>query len=123
MTIKHPTPADIPQLRQLWQQAFGDEDNFLDLFFDTAFSPERSMCLFAGDTCAAALYWFDCSYPHGKLAYIYAVATHPNHREQGLCRQLMAQTHQLLTRRGYAGTVLVPGEPGLFAMYAKMPKL
>lgn len=120
MNIDHPAKDQIPALRALWKCAFGDDDAFLDDFFRTAFYADRCRCISAENEIAAALYWFDCSYTHGKIAYIYAVATHPNHRGQGLCRQLMADTHALLAQLGYAGAVLVPGEPGLFAMYEKM---
>ena len=34
MKIDHPDMTRIPALRQLWQEAFGDSDAFLDRFFD-----------------------------------------------------------------------------------------
>ena len=33
MIIDQPTAAQQRQLRSLWQEAFGDEDSYLDLFF------------------------------------------------------------------------------------------
>ena len=36
MTFDYPTPQQLPGLRQLWQQVFGDTDEFLDAFFSTA---------------------------------------------------------------------------------------
>ena len=120
MRIDHPVTTQIHALRQLWQEAFGDTDAFLDGFFDWVFSPDRCRCIFAGKEAAAALYWLDCDYNGEKLAYLYAVATAKASRNQGLCRKLMEDTHALLQARGYAGTVLVPGDAGLFAMYEKM---
>ena len=120
MTIKHPVRSDIPGLRSLWQQAFGDTDTFLDSFFATAFSSDRSLCVSADDTIAAALYWFDCSCRGKKTAYLYAVATDENHRGKGLCHALMNKTHQLLLDSGYAGAILVPGSESLFRFYENM---
>jgi len=120
MKIKNAAHADIPALRALWKEAFGDTDAFLDSFFSTGFSEERSRCVFVGDALAAALYWFDCTVGDAKIAYIYAVATAAAHRGQGLCRTLMDSTHDQLRQLGYAGAVLVPGETDLFAMYEKM---
>lgn len=120
MTIDIPVSSQIPALRRLWKQAFGDTDAFLDAFFSTAFSPERCRCVTVEGKLAAALYWFDCTYPYGKLAYIYAVATEEACRGQGLCRALMADTHTLLASAGYAGAVLVPGSEGLFRFYSSM---
>lgn len=120
MAIDFPQIYQIPQLRQLWKLAFGDEDAFLDSFFGTGFSPERCRCMMDGEIVAAALYWFDCQYAGEKYAYLYAVATHPDYRKQGLCHSLMADTHALLESRGYAGTLLVPQEEGLRKLYSSM---
>ncbi len=120
MNIDYPTREQIPALRTLWKQAFGDTDAFLDLFFSTAYAPRRCRCTNAQGQTVAALYWFDCTADGEKFAYLYAVATDPAFRGQGLCRRLMDDTHRLLKEQGYAGTVLVPGEPELFAMYEKM---
>lgn len=120
MKIDHPRRKDIPGLRVLWKEAFGDEDAFLDTFFAEAFSEERSLCIHVDDVVAAALYWFDCHLDGRKLAYLYAVATGNAFRGQGLCSRLITQTHALLSRQGYAGVVLVPGSEDLFRMYEKM---
>lgn len=118
MIIDKPSADLVPALRRLWQQAFGDTDAFLDGFFDAGFSPDRCRCIIE-DVPIAALYWFDCTWENKKLAYIYAVATEEDLRGQGLCRVLMENTHLYLKLEGYAGTVLVPGTPGLVDMYRK----
>lgn len=120
MQIDHPSAHHMPQLRQLWQDAFGDTDAYLDSFYRTAYAPDRCRCILEGDQIAAVLYWMDCQLKEQKLAYIYAVVTHPGHRGKGLCRMLMENTHRLLAARGYSGTLLVPQQEGLRAMYAGM---
>ena len=108
------------ELRQLWQEAFGDSEQTLDNFSATGFSPDRRHYLCDGDTPVSALYWFDCQLQGKKLAYIYAVATLKSHRGQGLAQRLMAETHEILKEKGYAGAILVPGEKDLFAFYEKL---
>lgn len=120
MTIKHPTPAQIPALRQLWKQAFGDTDAFLDDFFRLAFSGKRCFCVTEAGRLVSALYWFDCQCQGQKLAYLYAVATDTAFQNRGICRALMEHTHRHLTASGYAGALLVPGSEGLFRFYEKM---
>ena len=120
MIIDHPRPEQIRGLRQLWQEAFGDTDAFLDTFFDTAFSPNRCFCASDRDVPVSALYWFDCTCREKKVAYLYAVATDIRYRGQGLCRQLMEHTHAHLKRLGYAGAILVPGSKELFRFYEKL---
>ena len=120
MNCINPSPSHIPALRHLWQVAFGDEDAFLDLFFSHAFSPSRCRCIMDGETVAAAHYWFDTECEGQKFAYLYAVATEPAYRGQGLCRQLTEDLVSLLTQRGYHGIILVPQNPQVVQMYRKL---
>lgn len=120
MKIDPPTAGQLPALKALWKTAFGDTDDFIDGFFRTAFSPDRCRCAFIGGSLAGMLYWFDCECRGQKLAYIYAVATAPAFRRRGICHGLMADTHTWLADRGYAGALLVPGEPSLAALYGTM---
>lgn len=120
MKIDYPDTAQIPGLRQLWQQAFGDDDAFLDKFFEFGFSPDHCRCAVEAGQTAAALYWFDMTCRGRKIAYLYAVATEKSHQNRGLCRVLMADVHEILAQQGYAGTILVPEDEKLAAMYEKM---
>ena len=119
MIIKNPAPEDIPALRSLWKEAFGDTDAFLDKFFRVGFAFDRCQLLMASGQPAAALYWFDCTWDGKKVAYLYAVATKKAMQGQGLCRKLMEDTHKHLQGLGYAGAALVPGNEGLFSLYEK----
>ena len=117
MLPEHPTQEMTCQLRRLWQEAFGDTQEYLDGFFRVGFSPENCLCIRQEGNIAAALYWLDMTCRGEKTAYIYAVATAQAYRGQGLCRRLMERTHRILKDRGYAMAVLVPQEPGLVRMY------
>ena len=107
------------QLRSLWKIAFGDDDTFLDMFFSTAYDPQRCRYLTEGDQITAALYWLDTHYAGQRFAYLYAVAVAKSHRGQGLCRTLIEDTHTHLTLRGYAGCLLYPGSESLRELYRK----
>ena len=120
MTISEPGSRDQESLRKLWKAAFGDSDDFLDMFYARGFAPHRCRCVFDGNRVAAVLYWFDCLCQGRKLAYIYAVATDPAYRNRGLCRLLMEDTARHLKSLGYAGALLLPQDPGLRRMYEKM---
>lgn len=119
MVVDHPSPEQIPALQRLWQQVFEDTTEFIRLFFSCAYAPDHCLCL-VKEQPVAALYWLDCHYHGEKYAYLYAVATHPEHRGKGFCRQLMEKTHRLLAHRGYTGALLVPQTPELREMYGKM---
>ncbi len=120
MKITNPTLQQIPRLRALWQEAFGDDDSFLDSFFSEAFGRKRCRCVTVDGKIVAMLYWFDCEYANKPIAYIYAVATAEGYRGQGICNKLMKDTHKHLRNLGYTGAVLVPGSEALFKFYERM---
>ena len=119
MIINAPIPGQVPALRRLWQEAFGDTDAFLSSFFAVTDGQHGFTATQDGQV-AGALYWFDCTCRGKKLAYLYGVATAKAFRGQGVCHALMEHTHRHLQEAGYAGALLVPGEESLFRFYGKM---
>lgn len=120
MTINAPKRSQIPAMRRLWQEAFGDTEEFLDIFGKTAFDVNRSRIVVADGNVAAALYWFDCLHMERRIAYVYAIATAEAYRGRGICHALMENTQRHLMKLGYEGAVLVPGSEGLFRFYESM---
>lgn len=121
MLPDYPTPDLSIQLRKLWKTAFADDDVFLDHFFETGFSPRRCRCVVNEEKkLLSVLYWFDAEYEGYSYAYLYAVATDPQYRHQGLLRYLLEDTYQLLRQQGCAGVLLLPGDDSLRQMYRKL---
>lgn len=120
MKSQYPDKFHEPQLKKLWREAFGDGENFIETFLTSAYASSRCRILTDGEQVAAMLFWLDGEYKGQKWAYLYGVATAPRYRGQGLCRRLLAQTHELLACRGYAGTILYPADGDLRQMYGKM---
>lgn len=119
MKIDFPVPRQYKQLMQLWQEAFGDTEEFIDGFFCTAFSPARCRCMVINKKVAAALYWMDVRMGKQRYAYIYAVAVAEKRRGKGLGRQLLEDAQAHLALRGYEGILLVPQEESLRRYYEK----
>ena len=120
MRFDMPAPGWEYKLRELWREAFGDDDTFLGCFYTAGYAPGRCRVAVEGDALAAAAYWFDVSCRGQKMAYLYGVATAKAFRGRGICHALMADIHTLLKEAGYAGTVLVPAKPELRRLYAGM---
>ena len=131
-TINEPTADMLPALRDLWKEAFGDNDAFLDCFYSTAFDTSRCRVACVDNTSseiktddshnttpniAAALYWFNCIVDDQRVAYIYAVATAKAYRGNGACHILLEDTHKHLKSLGYSSVVLVPGNEALVNLY------
>ena len=119
MKIDFPVPKQYKQLIALWQEAFGDTEEFIDGFFCTAFSPARCRCMVINKKVAAALYWMDVRKGKQRYAYIYAVAVAKNRRGKGLGRQMLEDAQAHLALRGYDGILLVPGSESLRSYYEK----
>lgn len=120
MILREPRPGEEPQLRRLWQEAFGDPDAFLNLFFAYGYSSRRCRCAWEGEQLLAALYWFEVTVAQQKQAYLYGVATAKASRGKGICRSLMADAHVHLREQGYTGAMLVPDGQRLAEMYGRM---
>ena len=120
MKIDHPVPKQYKQLIRLWQEAFGDTEEFIDGFFRTAFSPARCRCMVIDEKVAAALYWMDVRLSEQRFAYLYAVAVAKKHRDKGLGKMILQDVHEQLFLRGYGGVLLVPGSESLRGYYEKL---
>ena len=120
MIIKEPTQADLPAMKALWHQAFGDPDGFIEGFFQKGYSKDRCLVLYEDQSPAAVAYWFDCLWEDKKCAYVYGVATAADHQGKGFCRALMTHLQEKLTAGGYAGAILVPAKEDLFTLYQKL---
>lgn len=119
-SINAPEENHLEELQKLWAEAFDDTANFIQLFFDTAYSSNRCLIAVLGDSVIGALYWFDCQYQGKKLAYLYAVSTAKKYRGMGICHSLMTACHSHLSTLGYAGVLLVPGNEDLYSFYRSL---
>ena len=122
-SIRLSTPADIPALRRLWNLAFGDGGAYLDNFFDSYYKPERMMVLEQNGEVLAMTAWFDTTFVlpgEGgyRAAYLYAVATHPDHRGKGLSGRLLAWADDHFRTLNIPAVSTVPATPSLHNFFA-----
>lgn len=116
-------PADIPALKALWKQAFGDDDACIDAYFDTLYTPEGILVARERERPVAMACWMQetiCWTRKGwPAAYLYAVATEKAARGRGFCGSLLAYAGGYLAPRGIRALLLVPGSPSLRGFYAR----
>ncbi len=92
--LRHSKPEEIPQLQELFQLCFGDGPELSCLYFDRCYRPEEFLVLREdGELRAmAGLLNLTLSEPDGKsvkAAYLYAMATHPDHQGKGFAAQIL----------------------------------
>ena len=116
--------VDIPELRQLWMDCFGDTKDYVNQYMEHAFEPERVFVL-RGEEIASMLISFPVSHigedgDERSGAYLYAVCTKAEQRGRGLCRRLIEQTERALAEKGDTFTCLRAADEQLSAMYARL---
>ena len=118
-------PAEYPALIGLWQQCFGDTEQEITAFWRTVGDQVRVFAAWDGGRAVSML----CALSAGLVdeagdllpaAYLYAVCTAPERRNQGLAARLTAYAEAALWRQGVAVTALVPANAGLFRFYEKL---
>ncbi|MCI8526084.1 MAG: GNAT family N-acetyltransferase [Oscillospiraceae bacterium] len=115
--------GDVPALKALWKQAFGDGDACIGAFFDTLYRPETVLTVREDEQVRAMVCWLPETICFGRrgwpAAYLYAVATEESARGRGLCGRLLAYAAGFLASQGFRTLLLVPGEASLRGFYAR----
>jgi len=123
-TIRLLTMDDAAQAAKLWSLVFGDEEPLVLEFFRLfAHQPGFGACAEQDGNIVAAAYCpgdMDYTEPNGTVhagAYLYAVATHPNHRKQGLAQAVCRLLQQTAWEQGRKYMFTRPSEESLYAWY------
>lgn len=105
--------------KALWQEAFGDGDDFVDSFLIRYYSRRRALTVEEQGQTVAMLHLLPFDTELGRTTYIYGVATARSARHRGLASQLMRQAMTLITERGDDAAFLIPtpGEEWLRTFY------
>ena len=114
----------LPAMMRLWQDTFGDSDAFVRLFFTRVYRPQNAFTTCRDGRLVAMLHIVPYRLRVGRrmlpAAYICGVSTRPEARGQGLMTALMRRALRTMRRRGFALTTLIPAEPWLFDVYARL---
>ena len=123
-TIRPLTMGDAAQAAALWSLVFGDDEALVQEFFRIfAHTPHFGVCAELNGTIAAAAYCpqgTDFMDAHGSVhrgAYLYAVATHPEHRKRGLAAKLCQNLKERVFSAGCSYLFTKPSEESLYAWY------
>lgn len=114
---------DLPAMISLWQEAFGDDEEYIGEFLSAFYSPQNTPVAVIDGKIAAMLFLLDGEMSVGgkkyPAYYLYAACTAKEHRGKGIMTELLDYTAQLSAERGQAFICLKPGEKSLFDFYAK----
>lgn len=113
---------DLPQLRALWREAFGDSEAYMDLYFNHRFEPNETYILREDGEIVSmmtAMRVFLWAAEENTLPgrYIYAVATKKRCQGKGYSHRLDRFMAEALRKEGCCFTCLVPAEDSLRRFY------
>ena len=113
---------EIEELRQdavkLWNEAFGDSEEYID-FFHSAHGSCFCLMLTDGGELTSALYLIDGELCGQKGYYLFAAATFKNLRGRGYMATLLKKAESFAIEKGKSFIALVPAESTLFEYYSR----
>ncbi len=124
MTMRLAQDGDIGQQKELWKICFGDDDTYIDFYFDHQYKKENAAVLLRDQVIVAMATMIPgrMILANGEaleLAMLYAIATHPSCQGQGFSTQIMDFCHDHLKGQNKDLSILVPAQESLFDFYAK----
>ena len=123
--IRCPDMTDVPELKKLWKDVFGDSHECIDGFFSRYFRPEMTKIIRYLGKLAGMAYILPCggyfySGAINSCAMIYAVATAEKYRGRGFGTAVTDAARRQAEKMGFSAVTLVPAEPELFRFYDKL---
>ena len=113
----------IQSLINLWHEVFGDEREYIELFFSEAYYDSECFAEMVDDEIVSALYLLKCVIKcSGKIyrgRYLYAAATLPEYRGKGLMSKLIDEAQIYADRENFDFIALVPADDGLYDYYSR----
>ena len=94
--------------KQLWVEAFGDDESFVDTFLVRYYDRRRMLTATCDGQTVAMLHLLPFRSELGRTTYIYGVATAPAYRNRGLATQLMHEAMQRIDAQGDDAAILIP---------------
>ncbi|MBR3754119.1 MAG: GNAT family N-acetyltransferase [Clostridia bacterium] len=102
----------------LWQEAFGDSEEYINFFLDT-----HKGCTFVPLTengeLVSALYLIDGTLCGINGFYLFAAATFKEHRSKGYMARLLKLAEETAKQKNKSFIALVPAEKSLFDYYSR----
>lgn len=121
--IKFAEDKNLPTLRDMWHEIFGDNSDFIDIYFNGLIKHNQTLIWEEGGEIAAMLYMWNYQFSYDGTAipcyYLAGLGTLPKYRKRGIMSQLIKESNRVMKYRKIPISILVPAEKSLFDYYAQ----
>lgn len=118
--IRTAREGDREQIISLWNTAFGEEKEFSDWFFSTAYLLSDTIVCEKDRKLVSMLQRMKYTVRNlGEVSYIFGACTLAEYRGQGLMQSLIEYCRQLDEKEGRKACILIPQEKSLFDYYKR----
>lgn len=111
----------VPMLTELWNKVFGDDEEYIKLFFKQAFYDSECFAVIENEKIISALYLLKskirCCGKTYNGRYLYAAATLSEHRGQGHMSRLLNEAKAYAKEKSLDFIALVPASDSLYSYY------
>jgi len=120
--ITYSTGELKPKLKEMWKLCFGDNDEFIQFYFDKIYRNDNTLVLLLENGFPAASlqilpYQIKISNSIYDAGYISGAMTHPEHRNKGYMKQLLNTAFEEMKKQAFTFSFLIPQEDWLFDFY------
>ena len=123
MNITSATQKDKANIIALWQQAFGDDEEYISHFLDYAFNNANILLIKENDILISMLTLIPAVIKTSSIdisaLYIYAVATDKEYRGKGYCRKLLSYAEDIAKEQNISALFLIAETKNLTTFYKK----
>jgi predicted acetyltransferase len=114
----------IPALKEMWKLCFPkDSNSFVNFYFNEVYKNDETLIYLENEKPAAALQIIPYSLKNGNeifhAGYISGAMTHPDFQRRRFMRELLLHSFDIMRKRGFDYTFLIPQEKWLFDFYGK----
>jgi predicted acetyltransferase len=114
----------IRNLKEMWKLCFPKDSNtFVNIYFREVYKNDETLIYLENGIPAAALQMIPYSLKSGEeifcAGYISGAMTHPDFQRRRFMRELLLLSFDIMRKRGFDYTFLIPQEKWLFDYYGK----
>lgn len=121
MNIRYAKGNDLENIKDIWDYCFGDEEAYVDYYFNNKYKPENTIIIEENDELMSSLqlnqYKINLNKKIYDISYIVGVSTYPNARGKGYMKDMMDFALNELYKKGQLVSLLMPIDYRLYRKY------